>query len=212
MVLEEEIHKLNKLKGLASDEAFNTDWMGSHPSRAFLIALGAGPWNKDRRQTVQREALEWFNDKYHDLIAIPEIHPKVFPLDWQNRFLYDMVASLKKLPTSFALKVREWKETARWERSLGQLFSMCGVGEKGSKVLWMFARDYLKLPSFPIDRHIGRALAEVGLPKNPWYVVELCNIAEVDPNDLNRRLFVAKAENEDWSKDAITVRAEKQSD
>lgn len=212
MILEEEIHKLNELKKLGSDETFNIDWMGYHPSRAFLIALGAGPWMIHRRQVVQREALEWFNGKYHDLIAIPRIHQRVFPLDWQNKFLDNMVSSLKTVHTSFALKAYEWKDTTKWERAVGQLFSMCGVGENGSKVLWMFARDFLKLPSFPIDRHVERALDEVGLPKSSWYIVELCKIAKVDPSDLNRRLFVAKAENEDWSKDATTVRAEKQSD
>ena len=206
MILEEEVYKLRQLESLAGEESFNTNWMGYEPSRAFLIALGAGPWKVDRRKAVQQKALEWFSHKYHDLVDIPDVHQRIFPLDWQNKFLENMVSSLKKANMSFKFKCQDWRRDVRWERAAVNLFNMCGIGKQGTKVLWMFIRDFLELPSFPIDRHIKRMLQEVNLPNDVWYIVALCQRIGTNPNDLNRKLFATKAINIDLSKDSTTVK------
>jgi hypothetical protein len=207
MVIDEEVYKLKQLEKLAEDEPSNSGWMGSHPSHAFLIALGAGPWRKERRAVVQGEALEWFRSRYHDLCTVPT-NLKVFPLAWQNKFLNNMVASLKELSIPFTAKCRSWRTTNDWKKAVIEFFSMCGVGENGSKVLWLFVRDFLELPAFPIDRHVERSLQKVGLISDAWHIIKLCELMRIDPNNLNRRLFVAEAENPDWSDYAIAMRRE----
>jgi hypothetical protein len=76
---------------------------------------------------------------------------------------------------------------------------MCGVGPEGKKCLWLFARDYLQLPAFPIDRHVERFVKEVGLKRDEWYIIKLCRMAGLDPSKINRSLFLAKAENQSFS-------------
>lgn len=209
MSLEEEIYKLYQLEKLGSDEEHNWKWLPENPNRAFLICLGAGPWKRLRRVTVQAAAMEWYEERWSDLSAIPKYgNWKPFPLDWQNLYLRNMIMALNEQKATFSFKCTQWTfHTKKWREQLLEFFKMCGVGYEGRKCLWLFTRDFLGLPSFPIDRHVERALAEVGLPKKDvWYIIELCHKAGMDPSALNRSLFLSKAENYDWSDNATTVR------
>jgi len=74
-------------------------------------------------------------------------------------------------------------------KGISMLFSDCGVSPKGTKTLWLFVRDYLKLPAFPIDRWVQRNLKAIGLPTDSWKMVRLCEKAGVDCNRLARAFF-----------------------
>ncbi len=209
MSLEEEIYKLYQLKKLGSDKEHNWKWLPDNPNRAFLICLGAGPWKRPRRVAVQAAAVEWYEERWTDLNAIPRYGSwEPFPLAWQNLYLRNMVMALNEIQTNFRFKCTQWSfHTKRWSEQVLELFKMCGVGPEGRKCLWLFARDFLGLPSFPIDRHVERALDEVGLPKKDvWYIIKLCHKAGMDPSALNRSLFLAKSENYDWSNNATALR------
>lgn len=209
MSLEEEIYKLYQLQKLGSDKKHDWKWLPENPNRAFLICLGAGPWKELRRVAVQAAAVEWYEERWTDLAAIPKYgNWSPYPLSWQNLYLRSMVMSLAEQKATFKSKCTEWFfYTQKWQQHLLELFSMCGVGPEGRKCLWLFARDFLGLPSFPIDRHVERALEEVDLPKkDAWYIIELCHKAGMDPSALNRSLFLAKAENYDWSDNATAMR------
>lgn len=209
MSLEEEIYKLYQLKKLGSDKEHNWKWLPDNPNRAFLICLGAGPWKRLRRVAVQAAAVEWYEERWTDLAAIPRYGSwEPFPLAWQNLYLRNMIQALNEIQTNFRFKCIQWSfHTKRWSEQVLELFEMCGIGPEGRKCLWLFARDFLGLPSFPIDRHVERALDEVGLPKKDvWYIIELCHKAGMDPSALNRSLFLAKSENYDWSNNATALR------
>jgi len=213
MGLEEEIYKLYQLEKLGSDDENSWKWLPDNPNRAFLICLGAGPWKRLRRVIVQAAAIEWYEERWNDLSAIPRYgNWKPFPLDWQNLYLRNIVMSLQEQKSSFRFKCVQWSFNTRiWNESLLQFFKMCGVGPEGRKCLWLFARDFLCLPSFPIDRHVKKALAEVDLPTtDSWYIIELCHKAGMDPSALNRSLFLSKSENYDWSDNATAMRKEEE--
>jgi len=85
-----------------------------------------------------------------------------------------------------------------YEEVLQDFFGATGADpERGSKVLWLFARDFLRLPAFPVDRWVGRALKDAGLPLDSFYMTKACLLAHVSPNKLSRALFGGV--NPDWS-------------
>lgn len=174
---------------------YDSSWMGDEPNKAFIVSLGAGPWQFKRRQNVQVAALTWYlKQKVQDLSLIKSKANTVYPLAWENKFLSSMIASLKEEGISFTKKCKEWKKSKSWtsvEESLLELFDMCGTSNKGPKVLWMFARDFLGLPAFPIDRHVHRNLVHYNLPVDSWEITRISFEAKLDCNDLNRRFFTA---------------------
>lgn len=182
-----------------SQFAYDGSWLPQDVSKSFLICLGAGPWKEQRRYNVQRLALMCYQTfSCSDLSEFPFTNI-VYPLDWQNDYLCNMLTSLNKFRKRFDEICDRWKEDkSAWEISLHELFDMCKCNSrKGSKVLWMFARDSLNIPAFPIDRWVRRKLNELRLPEDPWYITKLCLEADVDPNSLNRSFFLSK--NPDWS-------------
>jgi hypothetical protein len=187
---------------------YDASWMGEEANCAMLISLGAGPWKVKRRFDVQRAAVEWFLKQHvSDLSQLqPDAASAVYPLLWQNNHLQWLIASLRANKRSFDT----WCSTAIfegldyehrpgvWETYLDELFEMCGVKEQGTKVLWMFARDFLGYPAFPIDRHVRRHLQARGLPTDPWYISRACLAGGVPAGELNRAMF--SGVNPDWSK------------
>lgn len=187
------IKKLNKL-----EEKYDGSWIGGHAHTAFLVSLGVGSWKETRIFNVQKYALEWFYSyQVSDLRHIPSKREEIYPLSWQNKYLYNMIDSLKEEKDLFEALCLHWKISNNWKESLEDLFRRCGARKKGSKALWMFARDYLNIPSFPIDKITKITLEKYKLPVCPWEMVELCQEAEVSPNALNRKMFLGA--NTDWS-------------
>ena len=187
---------------------YDGSWMGEEANCAMLISIGAGPWKIKRRLNVQKAALEWYLTQHvSDLSQLhPELTRHVYPLLWQNDHLRRLVAALREKERTFSA----WCSRAifegldyegrpgAWENYLAELFQMCGVKEKGTKVLWMFARDFLGYPAFPIDRHVRRHLEARKLPTDPWYISRSCLAGGVPAAELNRAMF--SGVNPDWSK------------
>lgn len=187
------IKKLNDL-----EEKYDGSWMGGNAQIAFMVALGAGPWKESKRFSIQKDALDWFyKQNVTDLRYLSQDPIQVYPFLWQNKFLYSMTKSLHENNDIFEAICLHWKISSDWRGSLEDLFQRCGASKNGSKVLWMFARDYLGIPSFPIDPWLKKSLEKYNLPVNPWEMTELCLEAEVCPNILNRKMFLGI--NSDWS-------------
>lgn len=170
------------------EPSYDHTWLGSDPDRAFLICLGAGPWKVDRRRKVQQDALNWLGEKRLDEMHYGHFLFDVYPFKWQNNMLLNMLLSLRSNVSTFEEFCIKWKKM-HWVDSLKDFFYKCGTKENGTKVLWMFARDYLHLPAFPIDRWVKRSLERFGLPCDSWTMTNLCIEAGVNPNRLNRALF-----------------------
>jgi hypothetical protein len=194
---------LDKIRQLSTESkpTYDGSWLGRDPSKAFLICLGAGPWKEQRRYEVQKYAIDWYWKfrRYSDLSEI-NLHEftGIYPFDWQDNHLWSVVDYLQRTdPTTFSELCSRWREPFSYDEALQHLFQVACVRPKGTKVLWMFARDFLKIPAFPIDRWVARKLTEYGLPKDPWVMTEACLMAGVSPNELNRSFFPAK--NPDWS-------------
>lgn len=151
-----------------------------------MVCVGAGPWKEKQRAEVQQSGINWLNGK--DLSEIKRVN-KVYPFEWQNNMVKSMVKSLKQEEETFVQICRFWKKDKNIKTSIINFFDMCGVSENGTKVLWLFIRDHLNLPAFPIDRWVARNLDKKGLPKNSWEMVDLCEQANVNPNVLSRYFF-----------------------
>lgn len=179
-------------------------WLPKDPNAAFLACVGAGPWKAKRRKAVQDKAIEWFRDRWNDLCAVTPnylMKDQPYPLVWQNRMLYDLVVNLRKSPRTFFGWCNVWKDSKQPERCIREFFEMCEHPNKGTKVLWLFTRDYLNLPGFPIDRHVEDFLKKLDLPTDPWYIMDLCNSVGIDPSALNRSIFSEKSTNFSWSEE-----------
>lgn len=153
-------------------------------SQAFLTCIGAGPWKIQRRSLIQRQAIQALKDK--DLSQIQDVAIFCFPLDWQNNKTAAMISYLKinDLTMQNFTKVLSKLDDPR--KALYDLTETKGR----AKVLDLFIRDYLKLPSFPIDRHVERILKENNFPVNENYMIELCKEAGLDACHV-ARLFLS---------------------
>lgn len=177
-------------------------WLPKDPNSAFLACVGAGPWKAERRKKVQDAAIEWFHSRWNDFYGVVPgyLHREPpFPLTWQNNMVYDLATSVRKSGRTWFGWCHVWKNSREWQRCTREFFEMCGHPNKGTKVLWLFTRDYLNLPGFPIDRHVEAYLKKLGLPTNPWYITELCLDVGIDPSALNRSIFFEKSTNFGWS-------------
>lgn len=183
-------------------------WLPSDPNTAFLVCVGAGPWKEHRRKKVQADAIEWYHARYNDLSAVnPQrlIVEPAFPLVWQNKMVFDLATNLRAGTYgigTFANFCDQWKSPGTdWSKSINDFFKLCEHPNKGTKVLWLFVRDYLELPAFPVDRHVEDFLKKLELPTNPWYITTLCRDVGIDPGALNRHIFFSKSTNFSWSDD-----------
>lgn len=179
-------------------------WLPKDPNAALLACIGAGPWKAERRKKVQDEAIEWFRNRWNDLCAVTPgyiMQNNPYPLVWQNRMVYDLVANLRKSPRTFYGWCNVWKDSKQHERCIREFFEMCEHPNKGTKVLWLFTRDYLNLPGFPIDRHVETFLKKLDLPTDTWYIMDLCMSVGIDPSALNRSIFFEKSTNFSWSEE-----------
>lgn len=137
-------------------------------SQAFLVCIGAGPWKIGRRNFIQNGAIEALGDK--DLSQIDDIKIFKYPLKWQNQKVADLIEYLKKYKITMKWFV-EWISGMR--DPVKVLYEITKTTGR-AKVLDLFARDYLKAASFPIDRHVEKVLRDNDFPVNEKYMIELC--------------------------------------
>lgn len=189
------------LQTLAND--LNTtpfEWLkGRTYSEAFVICIGAGPWKFERRKKIQGEALRRLEKR-----DLADLKPAVkwYPLSWQNDFVNNMIKNLSinnltmnKLCCKLACSHCTKPELAR-----EYIFNFAGC-PKGSKVLSLFCRDGIGIPSFPIDRHVKRFLVKYNLPTNEGKMIKLCQELELDPCKIAIGCVRASSnmDNPDWS-------------
>lgn len=183
-------NEIDKLKNLVQqiENTYNIDdgtWLDHlNASQAFLVCIGAGPWKINRRNNIQTQAVEALGDK--DLSQVDDVSIFQFPLDWQVQKTADMINYLQRYKVSmrwFAGWVAGFPEPVK------ALYNITHT-KRRAKVLDLFARDYLKVPSFPIDRHVEAILNENGFPVNEQYMINLCNKAGLNVSHV-ARAFVA---------------------
>ncbi len=194
----EHVEFLRSLKGLEAQ--YTGSWLPLDSSKAFIICVSSGPWKSERRSQVQHKVLNWyFNQEVKDLGEVTsEIPSDLFPFTWQTNMLTNLIKNLQSEKALLKDKCVVWRDTREdphslsWIQAIYDFFKMAGVSIQGTKVLWLFVRDHLQLPAFPIDRHVARNLEKYNLPRNAWYMVKACLEAGVSPNILNRCFFLQR--------------------
>lgn len=182
--------EITKLKTLVQsiENKFQIDdgkWLDHlNASQAFLVCMGAGPWKINRRNLIQHGAVEALGDK--DLSQVDDVKIFKYPLDWQNQKTGDMIDYLKRYKISMRW-FAGW--VAGFPNCIKMLYEITNTRGR-AKILDLYARDYLKVPSFPIDRHVERVLKENGFPVDEKYMIDLCKQAGLNVSHV-ARAFVA---------------------
>jgi hypothetical protein len=191
----EHISAIQTLSARFDKPEVGAEWLPVDPNLAFLVCIACGPWKWPRRLKVMHAVLDRFlGTPDLDRIEVPDAGDlDWYPLDWQNSIVTAVARKLQERHVSWRQCCQWWKETS-WREAATELFSMCGR-PNGTKTLWLFVRDHLGHPAFPIDRHVARALKKFGLPQNSWYMTQLCLDAQVDPADLDRAIFQTLSQN-----------------
>lgn len=178
------------------DNAKPFGWLqGRSYSEAFVICIGAGPWKYNRRKTIQGQALERLGGR--DLLdIILEEDDDWYPLKWQNDFLFTTVRSLLKIngPT-----FQGFCSDLAPEYALSNIRKLART--KNAKVISLFCRDALQVPSFPIDRHVRRKLKELELPTDEDTMIKICTDVGIDPRLVAVAMVrtASDMDNPDWS-------------
>jgi len=172
-------------------------WLdGRSFSDAFVICIGAGPWKEKRRQAVQGTALLALNNR--DLSEVTE-QVDWYPLSWENRAIVVMAAYLQEANRTMDFFCAGLKRVAKRESLMARMqFYEAAGSPNGTKVLALFCRDVLHIPSFPIDRHVKRNLVKLGLPVHEDAMVKLCAAKCFDACEVARAMVISA--NPDWSK------------
>lgn len=185
--MKNEIIKLKNIVSAIENSSIIDDgtWLDHlNSSQAFLTCIGAGPWKVNRRNFIQKQAIA--NLGALDLSEIKNVEVFKFPLDWQNQKVYNLIEYLNNISYSMEHFSDELKKIPN---AVEVLYSVTKTKGR-AKVLDLFARDYLKTISFPIDRHVERMLKENEFPVNEKYMIELCQAAGLNPSRI-ARVFVS---------------------
>jgi hypothetical protein len=166
-------------------------WLPADATDALLACVGAGPWRFQRRQAVQGAALNRRQELGWSLVDL--YGQNLFPLAWQNQIVDRISSCLADMDFT-------------WPGYLGTISSVDDIqavagGRRRFKVIDMFARDYLEIPAFPIDRHVAAQLVEHGLPVDHAAMLAGCRQVGIDPIPLARWLGSTRLDggNPDWS-------------
>lgn len=168
------------------------DWLPEDATEALLTCIAMGPWQWKRRRKVADDALAWYKQHGGEgLTSMPLEEP--YPLEWQNNMLQAGIKSSGER-VCFEVDCVTWRladERGRpWRETMESILRYFGWrAGNGPKVIWLFARDFLMVPSFPIDRHVARNCRQLDLPPSPWSMVELCLKAGLDAGEMGRLFF-----------------------
>lgn len=159
------------------------DWLPADLSKAFMICVGAGPWKFNRRQKVQQDALDFLDGR--DLSELAELEITCYPFVWQRKMVNTLARHLKSRQQSMTEFCEEIRRAALDNpyMALWTFYSSCGSA-MGPKVLSLFCRDALKVPAFPIDRHVKRHLEKWNLPVNENALIRICQLADLSPREV----------------------------
>lgn len=187
--LDADVARMLKALQHTPKKLYGANWLSSMSnSQAFFVCLGAGPWVFERRAKVQDRALKWLKSRSLDQLKPGSVD--CFPLGWENKYANQMVAHLHESSATFDDLCADLMSMAdsKPQRALFSFYKACGV-PKGAKVLSLFARDKLKIASFPIDRHVERHIQRFELPQSEPALIRICRAANRDPR-IAARAFV----------------------
>ena len=173
-------------------------WLPDDFDQSFVICVGAGPWTINRRFEVQRQALEWLAGNDGSLAAVGERQLSIscYPLQWQNTLVENMARYLHEggwTMTTFGLALRGLASYDRWAEALDLLHFAANHGRR-TKVVSLYARDFLLIPAFPVDRHVRRILQANDLPTREGELVSLCMRHQLNPCSISRAFFYGSVE------------------
>jgi hypothetical protein len=183
---EDDLHHLDALVSKVRSKMRHNDWLPSNPTAAYIVCVAQGPWKYERREKITQAALRETRGK--DMRQISSVSS--FPFDWQKGLIGNLNKYLNKKGLSFKELLKQVVDTYKSgiankdidpaARARHLFYKACGAPD-GPKVLSMFLRDYLHLPTFPIDRHVRRMLVKHKLPVHEAALIALCNTKGVDP-------------------------------
>jgi hypothetical protein len=188
---------VEQLDGPYTFEVEDQNWcwlQGLSDTQAFLVCIGAGPWKAKRRHFIQNGALEAHAAQGAPDLAFIAPNSLGYPLTWQVQKVMAIRSHLLRIIDDLPLfgpPFEEFCDGIRWERNPQPLYEAVGR----SKVIELFVRDQLRLPSFPIDRHVRRALRAYKLPAEPDEIIQACEELAISPRLLSRMLFRLKSDN-----------------
>jgi hypothetical protein len=161
----------------------HNDWLPRHsPTKAFIICVAQGPWKFERREKITKTALKEVGSR--DMNQIGSI--TAFPFTWQQGLVSNLNAYLvrKNLTMNqFMVKLRKLHARKGSAKARQLWYNACGA-PTGPKVLSLFLRDWARIPSFPIDRHVKRMLVKHKLPIHEAALVQLCDEINIDAMSL----------------------------
>lgn len=141
-----------------SDE--KTDWLNfDNPTKAFVTVAGAGPWKVNRRAKVQANARLIAGNR--DLVELSDDEiTSMYPFWWQQRILLVTKQNCLAADKSFSDEINDIQKRLPDNQLLAWDMYRELLGGKITKATSLFARDYLYINCFPIDRHVKRWLQE----------------------------------------------------
>lgn len=176
------------------DSAEISNWLNfGRPSTGFVVAVGAGPWKIKRRFEVQKFALLVLNGRDLTELFKLEVEGNMYPFDWQNNQILKVINKCKKLGFTFDEAIDKIKATKNEDLAWRRYTNL--MGGKVTKVTSLFARDYLKLNCFPIDRHVRRWLVKHNLPTNELEIIKLGRKNKINIREYARAIFQEAANN-----------------
>src|SRR5215467_2726432 len=133
-------------------------------SQKWLISVSLGPWREQRAMDVMRQVLDRFGQRH--LSSLRQNGRLPFPHligDWQ----WEWTLRLAEYLRLHRLSEREFFGHLRridggGLAARGALRAICGAWGP-SKTIDYFVREALDLEIIPVDRHVKRVLAKVGL-------------------------------------------------
>lgn len=154
------------------------NWLPADATQAYIVCIAQGPWKVERRMKITKAAC--LEAKGKDMSQIADI--AAFPFAWQKGLVSGinkhLRASGQKMPELIAMVRTLAKTDSAKAREL--FYRACGT--KGApKVLSLFLRDYVRIPTFSIDRWVKRILVANNLPVNENALVALCEEKGYDP-------------------------------
>ena len=170
------------------------NWLPPDFDDAYAVCIGAGPWTMKRRMEVQKVALRWlFDNMPMEDVGERQLDVNCYPLQWQNNLMENMCLYLHQGGWSmkaFCYALIGLAERGMWADARDLLHFAANHG-RTTKVISLFARDCLKIPSFPVDRHVRRILKTSDLPTRESELVTICMDYGLDPCKVSRSFFYA---------------------
>jgi len=169
-------------------EQKDADWNFGLEDDAFIYINSWGPWRAERQSQVHQEALRLFRKKGGRLHFLNRSETLEYPLEWQRKFLRNLVIFLHEHETTFFSLVQNLKQLQGTEART-RLNHILGV-KTYSKVVSCMIRDIVNAECFPIDRRVRRLLKLSKLPVDEDEIIQLCRKEKINCRELNRMMYL----------------------